>query len=676
MRGLFVLVGLALASATLAQITSNSILDETADLGRLTKRPVPYYTTAEATSYDRATKTPGNEAWFANGDAGQFIRIEERDGRKERVMADLVGPGAVVRIWSANPAGTLRFYFDGEETPRFVEKTADLLGGRVSPFVAPYAYVAARGWNFYYPLPYAKSLKITVDDSDNDGARSLYYHVGFRTYTAGTQVETFDPKSIDTDHLTLVGKLLTNPYTPGYLPDYKNLSVGPSKEVTMKLPAGPKAITYLFVKLLPQKMVKSRRGGGPEIDDPGGFSDPRQVYNQLRQVIMEAEFDGETCVRAPIGDFFGTAPGINKYKSFPLQVDADGGMSCRFVMPYAKTGTLRFINKGGAKADLKVFAETFNYKWDANSYHFKAQWTGEHGRTRPMRDMTFLKTTGEGVFVGDNLHVTNPSKSWWGEGDEKIYFDGQTFPSSIGTGTEDYYGYAWGDPEYFSEPFHAQPHVTHPEEFGHDFVERFHIMDCIHFEKNFKFDMEMWHWADCIATFVHTIYYYEKPGGTPPVGIDPRLLTIYEMKPPEPMRVKDAIEGESLKIVSMTGSGATENQTGFPKTSNETQLWWRNGAPGDKLDLIVPVKKAGKYKVSGHFCVATDYGTLKMTLNGQDAKTIDFYSKTLDWKTIELGTFDLPAGNVHLIVEITGTNAAANPKSYMFGLDYLKLDKP
>src|SRR5689334_23104350 len=87
-----------LASSALAQVTSNSILDETVDLSRLTKRPNPYYNTAEATSYDRKSKTPGNADWFANGDAGQFIRVEEREGRKERVMADLTGPGAVVRI--------------------------------------------------------------------------------------------------------------------------------------------------------------------------------------------------------------------------------------------------------------------------------------------------------------------------------------------------------------------------------------------------------------------------------------------------------------------------------------------------------------------------------------------------------------------------------------------------
>ena len=37
----------------------------------------------------------------------------------------------------------------------------------------------------------------------------------------------------------------------------------------------------------------------------------------------------------------------------------------------------------------------------------------------------------------------NPVEAWWGEGDEKVFVDGEKFPSHFGTGTEDYYGYAW-----------------------------------------------------------------------------------------------------------------------------------------------------------------------------------------------------------------------------------------
>lgn len=659
MRIATVLLGLALVGGSSAQVTSNSILEETVNLASLTRRPNPYFTTAEATSYDRASKTPGNEAWFANGDAGQFIRTEDRDGRKERVMADLTGPGAVVRIWSANPAGILRFYFDGETQPRWTVKTIDLLGGKVTPFVDPFAYESARGWNFYYPLPYAKSLKITVDDSDGDRAKSLYYHVGYRTYAAGTAVITFDPNQVDTDEINHAGNLLKNPYTPGYVPAYKMLRPGPGGIATYELPAGPRAMTYFYVRLIPQALPKN-----------AGWNDPRQVYNQLRQIMVEADFDGEPCIRVPLGDFFGSAPGTNPIITFPMQVDKDGGMACRFVMPYQKTGVIRFRNLGKAKSELRVASESFPYAWSPSSYHFKAQWTGERGRTRPMRDMSMLKTTGEGIFVGDNLMVSNPVPVWWGEGDEKMFVDGETFPSSFGTGTEDYFGYAWGDPEVFARPFHAQPH-TEPGNFGHTLDERFHIMDCVPYRKSFEFDLEMWHWADVIATYVHTAYWYALPGTPGPVAIDPKLLVIDELKPPQP--VKGAIEGENLKIFAVSG-GVTEKQSGFWDTSGGSQLWWRDAKPGDKLDLVVIAPRAGKYRLSGHFCYAKDYGIQKITIGGV-VRQLDFYSPDLTWKMVDFGTVDLAAGENHFLVEVAGTNEAANPKRFMFGLDYLKLDR-
>ena len=74
--------------------------------------------------------------------------------------------------------------------------------------------------------------------------------------------------------------------------------------------------------------------------------------------------------------------------------------------------------------------------------------------------MNFVTAKGKGVYVGDTLTLFNGDKLWWGEGDEKIYVDDETFPSHFGTGTEDYYCYAWGRHETFAGPFNAQPDGT------------------------------------------------------------------------------------------------------------------------------------------------------------------------------------------------------------------------
>ena len=85
--------------------------------------PDPAYTCKQFSSYDRRSTTPDNaDTWFANHDVDQYLRVEEvktADGkaRKEWVMADMDGPGALVRIWSANPAGNIRIYLDQAEKP-------------------------------------------------------------------------------------------------------------------------------------------------------------------------------------------------------------------------------------------------------------------------------------------------------------------------------------------------------------------------------------------------------------------------------------------------------------------------------------------------------------------------------------------------------------------------------
>ena len=109
---------LTLAARGGEDISVKSLLADMTDLGTLTEFPAPAYTCKQFSSYERASKTSADLAtWFANGDCGQYLRVEDREGRKEYVMMDAAGPGAIVRIWSANPVGVLRIYLDGAEKP-------------------------------------------------------------------------------------------------------------------------------------------------------------------------------------------------------------------------------------------------------------------------------------------------------------------------------------------------------------------------------------------------------------------------------------------------------------------------------------------------------------------------------------------------------------------------------
>lgn len=658
------LSGLALwgFGAAQAQVSVRTLVPQMSDLTILARRASPSYTTAQASSYDRKSKDRQTD-WFANGDAGQFIRSEMVGDRREWVMADLRGPGAVVRVWSANPKGVIRFYFDGESTPRIEAKMRDLLTGKVKPFSSPFAYDASSGTNLYFPLPYATSLKVTSDESE--GPNSLYYHVGYRTYPTGTTVATYSPSEVAdaAAEIEAASTALGDNPRGGFIAD--------ADREQMDARVDPKGKTVVFQKDGMGAVFELRATLSPQSTDRRPWKDPLRTHNLLRNTILFAEFDGEPCIAVPLGDFFGTAPGLTAYSTLPMRVTATGDMSCRFVMPFAKSAKIWLENWGSVPVYLSFRTTHGPFEFTPNTYHFKAQWGGENARTRPMRDMNFLDVKGEGTWLGSVLQVGNPVPDWWGEGDEKAFVDGEAFPSTFGTGTEDYYGYAWGSANLFQKAYHAQPRCDGPGLFGHTTVMRWHVFDDIPFTSSFEFDLEMWHWADCLASFLHTAYWYGKPGGTGPIPIDRKLLPPIEYTPPEP--VKGAIEGEKLEVVSKSG-GKTEAQEGFFGLSNGAQLWWTGAKPSDKLVLKVPVPSAGRYRVVGNFCFARDYGIQQIAVNGKAIKQIDFYGEGVSWKKLDLGTFDLPAGSFEFTVDVKGKNPKA-VDGYMFGLDYLLLQK-
>jgi hypothetical protein len=97
---------------------------------------------------------------------------------------------------------------------------------------------------------------------------------------------------------------------------------------------------------------------------------------------------------------------------------------------------------------------------------------------------------GPGRFLGCNVgvRVIDPG-SWYGEGEVKIYRDGDdAFPTICGTGLEDYVGSAWGMGAH-SAPYGGAPLVVGKNgEVDPDFVGfyRWHVPDPIMFERELR----------------------------------------------------------------------------------------------------------------------------------------------------------------------------------------------
>jgi len=142
-----------------------------------------------------------------------------------------------------------------------------------------------------------------------------------------------------------------------------------------------------------------------------------------------------------------------------------------------------------------------------------------------------------------------------------------------------------------------------------------------------------------------------------------------------PARVPGAIEGETIKIISNTGSAGPQGMRNWKDStwSGEAQLWWTGARAGDRLTLALPVAIPGTYSIEAVLTRAPDYGVVKFLLDGQPLsdKQIDLFgSRVTATSQLALGERDLTAGDHRLTVEITGANPEA-AKAYMFGLDYL-----
>ena len=147
----------------------------------------------------------------------------------------------------------------------------------------------------------------------------------------------------------------------------------------------------------------------------------------------------------------------------------------------------------------------------------------------------FLETKGRGHFVGCNLSVTHYQGTWWGEGDEMIFIDGEEEPSINGTGSEDYFNHAWGMQRHQS-PYCGS--IVHEKDFpGHQVSYRFHLLDPIRFRTSLKVTMEHGHGNHLSDDWASTVYWYqtlrEEELGMQPV--QERIPVMAELKRPYPL---------------------------------------------------------------------------------------------------------------------------------------------
>ena len=573
-RGLTIALGVSLLAISLSLGASSAVGNVSAqtysysdlaerlcDLQYLATPPVVGEKGGNFSSWDRGAKyseTTGKyDTWWANRDGGGFM---DREG----TMAEIEGPGVIWRIWSAKPerSGNLEIYIDGAKEPTLAMAFLDMFNNEKPPFDYPeLVRMLAKGQNFYIPIPFQKSIRIK---GTRDWGR--YYQISYTTFPKPTTVPSFTGTFSESDRAAF------QKVNDQWAKRGPQTHVSPNdevKQVTVRLEPDQEKVLASYDK---PAAITSLTMDRPELT----WEESLDVLRELT-ISMTWDNDSKPAVWSPIGDFFGTGAGENLFKSLTMGMTEDKYYS-NWYMPFSKAKIV-LRNDGDQSRELTFTINTAEVEGDVNGLlRFHCKWHRDDysglDEERFMEDRwpdwPILKTSKTaGRFCGFQLHIWNPfhlwndelkekyqggalegdffapgtaarelydeevsEHYWWGEGDEKFFVDGEKMPSTFGTGSEDYFGYAWGTPEEFDSGLQCQ--TRNHENVGHIAVVRCQTADNVPFQNSFEATIEKYHGNNWPLLYATTARWYQSPATEGPYQAVPLNKRVKYYVQPEP----------------------------------------------------------------------------------------------------------------------------------------------
>jgi hypothetical protein len=669
-----------------AAITTGSLFDEMVDMTRLATFPEPAYRMIQFSSYDHRSRLPGGPDWFANSDGfggepvpnfEKVLRAPDANGVGEYLIADIDGPGAIVRLWTAAINGRITMFLDGAEQPVFEGSANDFFHRPYDHFpqmkdiqTDRFRQTVYQRDASYAPIPFAEHLRVTWTGKIKE---IHFYQLQVRRYDGDATVTSFRPEDIHTYRETIdrVSLALTDPdkhlvtqSRPAQQVMDARLAPAEAREVACI--QGPGAIAELTLRLNAGDLEKA-----------------------LRQTVLEITFDDYPWpqVQSPVGDFFGAAPGVNPYVSLPFTVHPDGRMTCRFRMPFERSCAVKLSNGGDQSVHAQGAILPVEAGWDQGDMHFRARWRVDHdliASNREVQDMPFVLAHGKGLYVGTGLHLMNPAEvptpygNWWGEGDEKVFVDDDVQPSIFGTGSEDYFNYSWSSPDIFMYPYCGQPRNDGPGNRGFVTNYRWHVLDPIPFRNNLRFYMELFsHERTVGLSYARIGYFYARPGvmddSLPIKPVDLRAPRLPETwQPAARMGAANSVFLTAEDVLAHTQNTRME----------EGRLWAGGrllvGSPrqGERIVFRIPIDSPGKKQINLAMAMTPQSGEVMFTLDGEAihlanrADAVDLYRpyRTL-LRRVALMPVELSAGDHRLTIAWKGESPPVEKPE--IGIDFL-----
>ena len=465
--------------------------------------------------------------------------------------------------------------------------------------------------------------------------------------------------------------------------NWDNFTIPPGGTHVMLDEQGPGVITHIWITFL-----------GPE---PQAWAPKGSANHQ--EMLLRMYWDGSQrpAVEAPLGDFFASCFGKRReVVSLPVVVANGTAYNCYWRMPFRKSARMEIVNESEKPISLLYY----NIDWikkerlaDDTPY-FYAQYRQEYP-VKKGQDYLFLDTKGKGHYVGTVLAVRTRSPAWFGEGDEKIYIDGERKASIWGTGTEDYFLCAWGlkriSTPYFGVPYFDQWGIVG----GHTSAYRWHIQDPIVFNTGIKVSIEHFGWLppdenpQYRATswnereddYASVAVWYQTGASTfaarAPHARERRLPSLERLtvRAVDFATTRDPQAGRAgiapAPALRHHGTGDVTSQQ-LDLYEDPQLLYMPKQAAGAWIEIPFTVEKKEPLRLLLNATKSYDFGKYRVLLDGVKlADEIDFYSPSVSNEEVHLLDFWPAPGKYSLRLECVGKNVLS--AGYYVGLESLRL---
>jgi len=225
---------------------------------------------------------------------------------------------------------------------------------------------------------------------------------------------------------------------------------------------------------------------------------------ECEQIRLQVFYGGsrKPAIDVPLRYFLGDFSNLTEERyniySLPLVLD-NRGHNLYLPMPFEKG--LKMVVLNGRNEPLKNLFYQVDGVWMDKlpggtallQAQFRQSWPNKE-----TEDHLLFEAAGRGHFIGGFTYIQGWGRYWHGEGEVKMFVDGdKDLPTICGTGTEDYYGSAWCYKDAWNSPFLGLP--SWRQQAQQAVAYRWHLPDPVNFRREIRVTIQNIGWQRGLA---------------------------------------------------------------------------------------------------------------------------------------------------------------------------------